>query len=142
MEEIVMRVIIFLVGQYGLLFVFYPFKKFKVVLSKINYYLLFDSRYFTNNLKTESVKFDLFKSNKRLLVETQKHFRDLGYELLSTYSGLSFWSGFFFWNMPAKCDVQEAVGRLIRLSNAAGDSQYLLKNADDCDEIKRLLKLS
>lgn len=138
----VVEIFVFLVGQYFLHFVFYPFKEFKITLSKIHYYLKLDSGYLTNSLRDESCKLDLFKSNKQLLDETRKHFRNLGCELSSSYGGLSFWSGFIFWNIPTEKSIIKAVSCLIRLSNSAGDPNHLLENADAIDEIKRILKLT
>lgn len=134
MEQFILTVLggvfVYVIGQYVQNFILQPLKEFKLLLGKIHYKLVFLSNLITNPIV----------ENKQSEVQTQ--LRDLACDLQSQSKALSNFSGFFCVELPKKENVDMAVSKLIRISNSAGNVNYLLENADDIDDIKQVLKLN
>lgn len=128
--SVVEAVVVYVMGQIIQRFILKPFQDFRAVLGKISYNLKFFANLITNPVADDKLEL------------VTKTLRSLACRLESRYFQLFWGLSFCCWNFPNKKNIKNAVDGLIRLSNSAGNRDYLLKNSDEIEKIKDELHLN
>lgn len=130
-QSIISGVILLLLGEYMKNFVLEPIKQYKSVIGKIDNKL----KYYSNRITNSGLPEEFIR-------EARESLRDLSCDLESAYKQIPPWSIYvFIFNLPCRKQVSDAAMKLIYLSNAAGERGEELRNNEEMNKTRKLLRI-